>query len=231
MNPTATITVHYTDPGPLDTFLCTFSWNDGSPDTVAPGAGGVCTADHTYTVAGIYTVDVTVADDDTGEAVSTFEYVVVANPAGGSVTGGGWISSPAGAYPAEPTFTGRANFGFNAKYDDNRLKGETEFKFEREVKGKPKLKLNFHSRDYDWLVVDGSNAIYVGSGEINGSGDYAFLVNVIDGKLAGTKVDRFRIKIWDKVTGAVIYDDQPGADPYDPATFATGKQGSIKIHK
>jgi hypothetical protein len=43
-------------------------------------------------------------------------------------------------------------------------------------------------------------------------------------------VDKIRIKIWNKSTGQVIYDNQPGsADDASPTT-ASG-EGSIVIHK
>jgi hypothetical protein len=49
---------------------------------------------------------------------------------------------------------------------------------------------------------------------INGAGSYGFMLTTIDGV-----PDRFRIKIWDKVTGNLIYDNQLGAtDTADPVT-------------
>ena len=60
---------------------------------------------------------VTVTDDDTGTAPSsTLGYVVVYDPNGGFVTGGGWINSPVGASTPNPDLTGKANFGFVSKY-------------------------------------------------------------------------------------------------------------------
>jgi hypothetical protein len=38
--------------------------------------------------------------------------LAVYDPSAGFATGGGWIMSPPGAYAADPTLTGRANFGF-----------------------------------------------------------------------------------------------------------------------
>ena len=58
----------------------------------------------------------TVTDDDSGVGMSTFQYIVVYDPSAGFVTGGGWINSPMGAYAANPSLTGKANFGFEAKY-------------------------------------------------------------------------------------------------------------------
>ena len=55
-------------------------------------------------------------DDDGGSGLAQFQRMVVYDPAGGFVTGGGWINSPAGAYRADPALTGRANFGFVSKY-------------------------------------------------------------------------------------------------------------------
>ena len=44
---------------------------------------------HTYTDVGVYTVKLTVTDDDTGACESIFRYVVVYDTEGGFVTGGG----------------------------------------------------------------------------------------------------------------------------------------------
>ena len=69
-------------------------------------------------------------------------------------------------------------------------------------------------------------------GTINGSGDYGFMLTAIDeDKRSPGEPDRFRIRIWDKTTGAVVYDNQigasDGADLTDPGTQV---QGSIVIH-
>jgi len=151
--------------------------------------------------------------------------VVIYDPDGGFVTGGGWINSPAGAYVPSPTLTGKANFGFVSKYQHgaNVPTGQTEFQFRV-------ANFNFHSTAYDWLVVAGARAQYKGTGTVNGSGNYAFMLTAIDGQInGGGGVDKFRIKIWDKVTGAITYDNQLGAaDGADPSTVLGG--GSIVIH-
>ena len=58
--------------------------------------------------------------------------MVVYDPNAGFVTGGGWIQSPAGAHAADPALTGKANFGFVAKYQKgaNVPNGNTEFQFQ-----------------------------------------------------------------------------------------------------
>ncbi len=46
----------------------------------------------------------------------------------------------------------------------------------------------------------------------------------------GGGLDKFRIKIWDKATGNIVYDNLMGAtDEADPTTVIGG--GSIVIHK
>ena len=100
--------------------------------------------------------------------------------------------------------------------------GNTEFQFKAGD-------LNFHSTSYELLVVAGARAQYKGSGTINGTGDYRFMLTAIDGQVnGGGGVDKFRIRIWD--SDGVIYDNQLGAgDTENPTTLLGG--GSIVIHK
>jgi len=154
---------------------------------------------------------------------STYQYVVVYDPNAGFVTGGGWINSPAGAYTANPTLSGKATFGFVSKYKKGQSTpdGDTEFQFQA-------AGFNFKSTSYEWLVIAGGKAQYKGSGTINGGGDYFFMLTAIDGDLKGGP-DTFRMKVWNKTTLAVIYDNQiTASDTADPTTPLDG--GSIQIH-
>jgi cadherin-like protein len=228
VNGSITAVVNFQDIGSQDTHGCTFHWNDGTPDTTVTGStgSGSCSATHKYTVSNVYQVDVTVADDDLGDTTSYYQYVVVYDPSNGFVTGGGWINSPAGAYAANPALAGKANFGFVSKYQKgaNVPTGNTEFQFQAG-------NFNFKSTVYEWLVISGAKAQYKGSGTINGAGDYGFMLTGIDGSVSGGGgTDKFRLKVWDKATSAVIYDNQVGAvDTADPTTVLGG--GSIVIHK
>jgi hypothetical protein len=225
----APLTVDFTDVGSQDTHSCTITWDDGQTTTVAaPAAGnGSCSMDHTYSAAGVYTVGISVLDDDTGTATQTYQFIVVYDPNAGFVTGGGWIDSPAGAYPSNPGLSGRANFGFVSKYQKGAATptGQTEFEFRL-------ANFNFHSTAYDWLVVAGRKAQYKGSGSVNGSGNYGFLLTATDGDLpGGTAIDQFRIKIWDVATGAIVYDNAMGtSDDIDNAQPQAISGGSIVIH-
>ncbi len=141
------------------------------------------------------------------------------------MTGAGLIDSPAGAYTPDPSLAGKATFGFVARYQQGTTapSGATQFRFQM-------AGLSFSSTSYQWLVVSGSKAQFKGSGTINGIGDYGFLLTATDGQVnGGGGVDKFRIKIWDKSTDEVVYDNQMGADDIaDPATALVG--GNIIIH-
>jgi Ca2+-binding RTX toxin-like protein len=219
----------FTDADPGDTHTATFAWGDGTSSAgVVSGSGSARSASgaHSYTTPGVYTVRVTIDDGNGGVAESLFEFVVVYDPSGGFVTGGGWIDSLAGAYLPDATLAGKATFGFVAKYNPgaNEPAGHTEFQFKAGD-------FAFTSTSYDWLVVAGTRAQFKGSGTINGQGDYAFLLTGIDGQVAGGGgADRFRIKIWDKETGEVIYDNKRGVDDGSLDLTALGG-GSIVVHK
>jgi hypothetical protein len=176
----------------------------------------------------VNTITVTVTDDDTGSVSGTHEFAVIFDPSGGFVTGGGWINSPAGAYSADGSMVGKANFGFVSKYKkgSNTPEGQTEFQFKAGD-------LNFHSSVYDYgsLIVSGYKAQFRGSGDINGVAGYRFVLTAYDGdRPGGSGIDRFRIKITNS-GGGVVYDNKMGAsDDIDQVPMALAG-GSISIHK
>jgi PKD repeat protein len=212
----------FSDPGTADTHTAAWDWDDGSVDTIDP-ATSPTSASHSYTAPGAYTIQLTVTDDDGGSDVSVLQLVVY-DPDGGFVTGGGWIDSPEGAYAADLSLAAKANFGFGAKYKKGATvpTGQTEFQF---------ADLNFHSDTYDWLVLAGPKAQLKGTGTIDGAGNYGFMLTIVDAELApGTDVDLFRIKIWDREKGdALVYDSQMGdANSADPMIALGG--GNVKLH-
>ncbi len=229
VNGPVALSSQFFDPGTSDVYTATIEWGDSntSAGTVnySDGVASV-TGSHAYATPGVYTVKLTVEDDDTGSDESLYQYIVVYDPNDGFVTGGGWIASPEGAYMADPTLTGKANFGFVSKYKKGATTptGQTEFQFKAGD-------LNFHSASYQWLVVAGANAKFKGDGTINGVGDYGFMLTGTDGQInGGGGEDKFRIKIWDKDNGdAVVYDNQLG-DADDSYTGTDLGGGNIAIH-
>ena len=223
------VSVDFTDPGVSDTHIAEWDWGNGNTSEGAideVDGSGTVTGYHSYTAAGAYTVNLIVWDADSDSDTSVFRYVVIFDPNAGYVTGAGWIDSPEGAYTPDPSLVGKAKFGFVSKYKKGQLTpdGKTKFSFKT-------VDLKFQSTSYDWLVIDGAHAKYQGSGTINGDGNYGFMVTAIDGKVTGGGgIDKFRIKIWDKTTALVVYDNQLGDADDGIATDAI-EAGSIVIHQ
>jgi probable HAF family extracellular repeat protein len=218
----------FSDAGAADTHAVSIDWDANGISTITAGSvttSGSFTGAHTYADAGVYTVRVTVTDDDNGAGSGSYQYVVVYNPQAGFVTGGGTIDSPAGAYLPIPSAAGRANFGFVSRYEKGKSipSGQTEFQFKAGG-------MNFKSSAYEWLVISGRKGQYKGTGKINDAGDYAFMLTCTDGDLqGGDGSDRLRVKIWNRATGQVVYDNQAGAlDEANASTIIAG--GSIVIH-
>lgn len=214
----STINVTYSDAGSADTHTALFTWDDSTTSN-GSCAAGTCTATHTFAATGVYHVLVTVTDDDGGSASGDFQYVVVYDPHAGFATGSGWINSPAGAYVANPTATGKGTYSFSSKYKNGQPlpQGSVSFQFGS---------LSFTSTSFDWMVIAGNKAQCKGTGTIASSSDtFRFLLTATDGP------DAFRIKIWNATTGDVVYDNVIGAsDDIDSANPQAVGAGNIQIH-
>jgi hypothetical protein len=191
----------FTDPGSDSPWTVQVKWDPASQDVYSLSAAGSIGAPfHTYSTAGMYTIEVSVTDKDGATDTETVD-VIVYDPSAGFVTGAGWIESPAGAYPAYPALTGKATFGFVSRYQQGAglPTGQTTFQF------RP-ARLSFGSDSYEWLVVAGGVAQYKGQGTINGEGEYEFMLWAADGA-----PDVLRIKIWQEADGieSVVYDSAP----------------------
>ena len=202
---TVILTGTYSDVDTTDKHKAYWTFDTTYNSSMPPGVdvtGG--TVNTTYTAnlpAGVYKLTLTVTDSGNLSGTATTvngedAYIVVYDPSAGFVTGGGWFTSQPGACKnasvCSATATGRASFGFVAKYVTGRTvpSGETEFQFKAG-------NLNFHSTAYDSLVISGAQAQYKGTGTINGVTGYSFMITVTDGQVTGGGgVDKFRIKIW-----------------------------------
>jgi hypothetical protein len=173
---------------------------------------------------GVYNICVRGTDGAQNTTTSCGPILAVYDPDGGFVTGGGWITSPAGAYAPDESLTGKATFGFVSRYHQGSATpgGNTQFQFHA-------ASLTFRSTSYEWLVVAGARAQFKGTGTINGAGTYQFLLTAMDGQRpGGGGADALRMKITG-ADGGLIYDNKMGSsDVGDDATVLGG--GSILIH-
>ncbi len=214
------VSAHFTDPGALDTHTATLDC--GSAESVpsdAPDgtASGVCS----FSSPGVYQIGLTVRDNDGGTDTKVASgQVVVYDDTGGWVTGGGWVASPSGASTIAPFATGKLTFTFVARYltRSSVPSGSVEFKLNG-------VGLDFRSTSLDWMVVGEHSAQVRGRGKVNGGGDYAFAVIAIDGQ----STDAVRVRIWNRVSGVVLYDNRPGESLDDSTVTALGG-GNVQLH-
>jgi len=111
--------------------------------------------------------------------------VPVYDPKGGFATGGGFINV---TDPADGDL-GRANFGFNARYEKGSSTGHLEFQYKDGS-------LDLKSTSIDWLVISSVSAQFQGTATIQGwQGTYIFRVNCTDNQASGSP-DKFTISVW-----------------------------------
>jgi hypothetical protein len=191
---------------------------DGAFDSAVENVEASFTAPST---PGVFDVCVRATDTWRNNGAETCATLVVYDPAGAFATGGGWIDSPAGAYTRDPSFTGKASFGFVAKYQKKAAAPTGQLQFKA-------ADLSFHSTSYEWLAVAGAQAQLAGWGTVKGKGRYRFSLTAIDGDASvsdGYGGDRFRIRIWSDSAG-VAYDNALG----DALATTELGGGSIVIH-
>jgi hypothetical protein len=142
----------------------------------------------------------------------------------GFATGNLKLASEAGAYALDSSLAGPASLNLNTKYKKKSTtpEGDTTFSF-------PAAGLEFVSTSYDWLVISDNLVQLRASGTINGAGNYQILVSARDNGSKSPKTDTVRVKIWDTVSGSIVYDNQPGQpDTAEPAILITG--GNLVVH-
>lgn len=226
VNAVVSVESSFSDPGD-DTHTATWGWGDGSSGTV-PVPEGPISATHAYATPGIYTVTLAVTDDDGGAGQSEYRHVVVYDPNGGFVTGGLWVEPFVCPFTADRRNISpgeKAHCEFEARYPKGATApaGKVNFKYKA-------ANIDFRSTGLRYLVISGACAHIRGSGTVNGRGGFDFILSAIDGRKPGAGgVDRFRVKIWDRATGEVLFDTQPGA-PEGASPSMTLGGGSVQIH-
>jgi hypothetical protein len=178
-----TASATFEDPGVLDTHGATWAWGSGETtdgDVAFVDGTGLVGGSYTYDAPGIYLLGLTLTDDDGGVGTAEYRYVVVYDPSGGFVTGGGWF--------------GDVNFGLNAKFKSNGdLQGELNAQLGE---------MHVRSSGVDWLVVTiEDTAHFQGPATVNGAGGYIYRVDLSDGS------DHLALRVW--TAGADPYSDTP----------------------
>ncbi len=180
---------------------------------------GKLTGSYKFATAGTYKLKMNVTDQNritsycnTNEDMEAI--VVIYDPAGGYTYGGGWFTSPAGALKSDATATGKANFGYAVNYFKGAANPKGETQFELKVGD-----LEFNALTFEYLSVAGARAQIKGTGKIiGGQSGINFIMTVIDGALDGTGIDKIRMKIFNKNTGQVYYDNEQGSDANNPVS-------------
>jgi len=162
-----TVTVMFTD---VDggTHTATIVWQEGgTPESAFVNeAEMTVTGSHTYTATGVYAVTVTVTDQNGGNASRT-AYAAVYDPRTCNlVTGAGW-------FPEEQSPCGQALFGFIVRQWGRYPAGLMYFRWGNN---------QFQATELDWLVIsdDENSAWFFGVGNINGKGEYYFMVEICE---------------------------------------------------
>ena len=215
----APIAFAFTDPtGVNDTYTAEIQCGNGpplSPNGIVSPYTGTCT----YTSAGLYTVRVTVSDEDGGtSAPAVFRYVVVYDPAGGSTTGNGFYTVP-GQGNRKTHFTFDASFPGGGTVPNGAVRLWI-----------PGGEMNFEGTAIEMLVVSGNRAQFWGTGTLNGA-PARFRITAEAGQAGGGRrgaADAIRIELWDASGTTVLYDTQPGAAQDAPVTTAIDG-GNIRI--
>jgi hypothetical protein len=200
-------------------------------DPIAIATTGWYTLQHRFydSGGGILAVDLSILDS-TGNVINTWTLSDPTDVIGDTVGGNryGWFATNEFPFLAIDNSvrkeingpTGRANFGFVAKKTKKNVTpdGNTQFMFKAGD-------LNFHSNEYDWLVVNKNDlrAQFKGRGTINGEGVYEFMLWTTDGD-PNDSDDTFRIRIWEE--------DEYGTetDIYDNGTEQAIAGGSVVVH-
>ncbi|MFU8876020.1 PKD domain-containing protein [Micromonospora sp. SL4-19] len=209
-----------------DTHTCKVSWDDSTTTQSTP-TDHVCNQTHTFTSAGMYTIEVAVTDDDGGTGTAEV-MVIVYDPKGGFITEGGVISSPAGAFPANPEHIGKLHAQATVKY----LPGENG-----PVPGNGRIaadleggEMRLLSTRLEWLVVTPTGKLAAkGVGTVGGQAGFGFLFYGKDNP------DGLRLVVWrlgDNTipNDQIIYDNYPSSYDLDKSSLTAMTSGSVQIH-
>lgn len=190
---------------------------------------GKVNGSYKFNTAGVFKLQMNVTDQNgiTSYANTNNDLdaiVVVYDPNGGYAYGGGWFNSQPGSLPTDATAQGKASYGFYVNYRTAaKPKGETQFEFKVGS-------FEFNALNFDYLAINGAKAQFRGTGKIiGGQSGIGFIMTVIDGEADGSGLDKIRMKIFNRNTGQVYYDNLTGSDDAADPQTVVGTNSSIVI--
>jgi hypothetical protein len=195
----------------------------------AGNQNGKITGSYKFTAAGVYKLSMNITDQNGSTSYANTNgdldaIVVIYDPNGGYAFGGGWYPSAPGALKSNLAASGKASYGFAVNYKNAaKPKGETQFEFKVGA-------FEFNALTFDYLVVQGAKAQFKGTGKIiGGQSGLGFIMTVIDGDWDGSGVDKIRMKIYNRNSGVVYYDNQTGDSDADDPVTPVGTNSTIFI--
>lgn len=222
------LSASFTDPGANDTHTCRISWDDGTASSAA-AQGSSCSGAHTFARAGMYSMKVTVTDDD-GGSDSGEVMVVVYDPEGPFANVDGSLASSTGAWQQDGGVTGELWSNLVARYYGASATRPTGT-LKSWLTGTG-LRFEGGDRGLEWLVVtpDGKVAARATGTLQGGSARYGMLLYGADGPDTG------RVVVWPLADGAdppatPWYDSRRGQSyDVDDATLGGLLSGTVTIH-
>lgn len=229
-----TVTATFTDPGANDTHTCRVDWDDTTTSHTA-AAGHSCTVAHTFAHAGMYTLGLTVTDDDGGADIAGV-MVVVYDPDDGWTNLDAATETPPGALAAaNPTAWTWAHLTARYYTPNGPPTGEAKMWIPDVFRMEPTSRL-------EWLVVTPDGKVAAKGTSTTATGDtvgfvfYGYRGCPAAGPDCQPGPDRMRAVLWPTNTGqipgtTITYDNRRGAD-YDIDRFqpAPLTSGSVQIH-
>jgi hypothetical protein len=221
-------------------------WKDSSAHTIISGiTARTYTATHTYDKSGLFAPVVKITDAaGLSSTKYVFKYIVVYEVGNYSTNASGCFTAPANAYPANTSLsTCQRSVEFSNNIKPNKCGTGWSGDFDLEMEG---AHYEFECEDISWSYLAVS-ACY--QAEFRGTGhewddddhwgchnnktgyrghDYGIYVVQTDKSRNPINHNKIRVKIWDLVTGDIIFDTQMGADDNAAPTTAL-TCGSINV--
>ncbi|HYE33439.1 MAG TPA: PA14 domain-containing protein [Methylomirabilota bacterium] len=181
----------------------------GNSSSLAGNQQGVLLVEQAYPKAGLYLAAAELVDAWGRRAHAALDPIIVVDPAGPGILGGGWFS-----------FEGqKIHAVVQARYDDrNAVTGQLRI-FSSGRNG-----LEFASSALEWFTATPGVVHLAGQGRLGSHTEpAAFLLTV-----TSAIEQRIRLQIWSRASGAKLFDNEPGAGMFElPSSSATLLEGGI----